>query len=232
MKGKFVIVLAVLFLCACPANSDIYLNDGQTHNIDYEINEDVFVDYHTPEMYTTVNWLDGADSDDRLYGYENSRINILGGFIRYLISCSSSKVNISGGRMGGYSGFVESYHSSQMDISGGDIMGLISSDSSRMNISGGSIEGLWHIRDQSIMQIFGSDFAINGQPVGYGELTSIFGGSAWDEPPRHLTGTLLNGDFIDNVFYIGNEAKIILIPEPATLLLLGLGGILLRKRQY
>ena len=40
-----------------------------------------------------------------------------------------------------------------------------------------------------------------------------------------------SGDPINNQFRIGNNGKIVLISEPATLLLLGLGGLaLLRKR--
>jgi len=40
-----------------------------------------------------------------------------------------------------------------------------------------------------------------------------------------MTGTLASGDIINNQFRIGNTAKIVLIPEPATFLLLGLGGL-------
>jgi len=80
------------------------------------------------------------------------------------------------------------------------------------------------------VKIFGTDFAIDGQPVVFGELTSIYGGSTLDEPWRNLTGTLLSGEFLDTDFRIGNDAKIILIPEPATILLLGLGGLFLKRR--
>jgi hypothetical protein len=41
---------------------------------------------------------------------------------------------------------------------------------------------------------------------------------------------LTNGDPINNDFYIATNASIVLVPEPATLLLLGLGAVMLRKK--
>ena len=48
-----------------------------------------------------------------------------------------------------------------------------------------------------------------------------------------MTGTLLSDDPINTQFRISENAKIVLVPEPATLLLLGLGGLaLLRDRRF
>ena len=67
---------------------------------------------------------------------------------------------------------------------------------------------------------------MNGQPFGYGELTTILGGSYLDEPGRRLAGTLLSGEAINNRFYIGNSAKIVLAPTPAPgALILGSIGV-------
>ena len=83
---------------------------------------------------------------------------------------------------------------------------------------------------EGIMTIYGLDFAVDGQSVGYGELTSIFGGRNSNEPYRHLTGTLFSSESIANDFRIGDNAKIVLVPEPATLFLLGLGAVMLRRK--
>jgi hypothetical protein len=223
------LVAVVLFLLACPALGTIEFKDGLTHDIDYPIYDDVRVDLQTPSMYTTVNWLDGGSIDEpySLRGYEHSRINIRGGYIRELYSYGSSQVDISGGSIFWFT----SWNSSQVNISSGSIFWLNSSGSSHVDIIGGAIDGDLWLWDNGTIRIFGSDFAVDGQNVGYGELTSILGGSPWAEPYRHLTGTLLSGELINNNFRIGYDASIILIPEPATLALFSIGILYLRRRK-
>jgi hypothetical protein len=155
--------------------------------------------------------------------------DIDGGKISYLTSSVGSQVDISGGSVS----YVLPRDFSQVDISGGTITWIYGVWSSQVNISGGTIGVYGGFRPdaQSIIKIFGSDFTVDGQTVGYGELTSIFGGSYNDEPMRHLTGTLASGELINSVFYIGHDAKITLVPEPATLLLLGLATVMVRKRR-
>jgi len=87
------------------------------------------------------------------------------------------------------------------------------------------------VYDNSMLTINGLNFAVDGEPFGYGELTSILGSDPWSEPFRRLTGTLLSGELFNNPFRIGNDAGIVLIPEPATMALLGIGLLFLRKRQ-
>jgi hypothetical protein len=79
--------------------------------------------------------------------------------------------------------------------------------------------------------INGFGFAIDGNPVGDVTITSIYGGLFLDEPFRRLTGTLANGDTINNQFQIGHESTIVLVPEPATLLLFGFGAVMLRRKR-
>jgi hypothetical protein len=257
------IAVVVLFLCACPALGDINFKDGLTHNINYTIYDYVYVDYKAPLMFTTVNWLPGGSMSwpYSIIGFNNSMINVCGGYICILESNDFSQADISGGAIdnlysydsspvnisGGSVKYLRSFGSSQLNITGGSMTYLQSFGSSEVNISSGSIKNLWTyvssqvdiyagsvgdlvLWDQSMIQIFGSDFAVDGEPFGYGELTSILGGMYYDEPFRHLSGTLLSGELIDGDFRIGNDARIILIPEPATMALISIGMLFLRKR--
>lgn len=305
MKSARIISLAsaVLFLCVWPVSAArIHFRDGQTHDIDYSINDEVWIDQYSPGKYTTVNLLDGADAYI-LRGFNNSRINVSGGSSDYIFSYDSGLVNISGGKIERVVGIhdsskitvssgsiyvLDSTESSRVDISGGSFFQLSPDDSSQVNFSGGSISHTFHssgdcqvnisggsiekyfsthhssqvnitggsiykqlmtfnssrvnitggsmdrgfmLYDQSVITIFGYDFEVNGNPFVYGELTSILGGWPTQERYRHLTGTLLSGELIDNYFRIGNDAKIVLIPEPATFFLLGLGASFLKRRR-
>lgn len=237
------LVAVVLFLCACPALGVLEFKDGLTHDIDYAIADSVWVDFQSPSMYTTVNLI-GGGSTPNLRGYEQSRINVRGGSTG-LHSLDSSHVYISGGEIlslisqdssyvaisGGSIGELYSWDSSQVNITGGSIYKyLCSFSSSQVDIFGGSIKGPLYLDVRSFINIYGSNFAVDGQPFGYGELTSILGGPWDNEPNRRLTGILASGDLLNNDFYIGRSSKIVLVPEPATLALFGLGFLFLRKR--
>jgi hypothetical protein len=234
----------------------IQFNDGQTHDIDYGINNEIWVDYEYPAVETTVNWLNGGsiDGDNDLYVYEDCRINISGGAINdYLYVYDRSQINMSSGSI---SDVFQVYDSSEVTISGGSLgWGLYAHNNSYVNISGGSLGTYVYttdsseliftggsivydlavmgnsevtfsggsigremrVKDDGILTIEGTDFAVDGQPFGYGELNSIYGGSYMDEYSRNLTGTLVNGDPIDIGFLIGNTGRIILAPLPPTI---------------
>jgi len=247
----FFLVAVVVSLAGSPSPA-LHFSDGQVHDIDYEIEDNVYVDFGAPGMETTVNLLDGGrimrgsgsleaheDSRINIFGgsieddvwiYDRSQVNMSGGAIGWgLAAYGASQVNISGGSIGvglpghGSQGEVHvltvvnglwACATSEVNISGGSIEHDVwIYDSSRVSISGGSIDGDLVLTSSGLLTIHGSDFAVNGQPVGYGGVSSIYEGGPYDEPRRHLTGTLPNGAPIDNDFYIGYEAAIVLVPE-------------------
>ena len=190
----------------------------------------------------------GGSINDFVVVSDNSRINISGGAIAYefyaenssqatisdgsigdyLVATDSSYIDISGGSIDNY---LRALESSQVTISGGSIGQYLWAEGSQVEVFGGAVGGELRATWSPGIIIYGLDFAVDGQPIGYDELSSIFGTDYRDEPFRHLTGTLASGELIDNDFRIGHNAQIILVPEPSTLLLLGLGAvILIRKR--
>lgn len=126
-----------------------------------------------------------------------------------MISYDSSQVNITGGNIGSD---LYAYSESQITISGGKIGGGISA----------GIDNNCH----SLIVFEGSNFAINGQNVGYGDSARSYASTGT------LTGTLDSGDLLNNMFVIHGNSDIIFIPEPITISLLLIGSVgFLRKRK-
>lgn len=216
------------------AFGSIIWNDGQVHDVDWVINDVVFVNNSPAGEPTTVNVLGGGSIS--IWASEDSRINFYGGEHQSLLRVEDntmltiwdgviqsrsyardySQVTIAGGLFRDYFWFRES---ATGEISGGQFGEISAQDDSIVVISGGHIGGRLLAYQRSTITIRGTGF---NYP--YGELP----GSGV------LVGTLENGDPIDVPFWGDSyyPAVIILeIPEPMTLLLLGLGSILVQRRR-
>ena len=70
-QANLLIIIGVLCLSSSQVIGLTQFNDGQTYNINYGINDEVWVDYELPSMQTTVNFLNGGsiDGDNELYAY-------------------------------------------------------------------------------------------------------------------------------------------------------------------
>ena len=246
-------MITVLYMTISPVLGDIYFADGQIHDIDYEINDTVWVDLDAPGMQTTVNLLDGGSINVDLIGCEDSRINILGGSIgKNVQAMDSSQVEISGGWIGfqvqtrddsrvhisggSIAHRLEAYNSSFVDMCGGWIgVEMIAYGTSQVNVSGGSIKYKFAADNDGTLTILGRDFVVNGEVFGYGELKSIYGGPFWEDPRRRLHCILASGEPINNnSLQIGRNGTIILTPTPGAVVLGSIGisfaGWLCRRR--
>ena len=198
---KIIMVIMVTVVCLGTAEVNaLIFNDGGTHTIDWTIDQPVSVEDSPGGDFTTLNLVEGGSITWWLNALDNSKINIFGGAIQ---------------------DDLWTYHYSQTTISAGSITDdLNASNDSVVFISGGSIGDQIVATDASQINILGSNFEIDGVPVGYGEISVTSG---------LLTGTLENGiDIINNNFYIDPDASIFLVPEPSTLLMLGAGCLIFR----
>jgi hypothetical protein len=165
---------------------------------------------------STINITDGV-----VYGfhsYNSSTATISGGLVWTQSAHGTSTINITDGRNDG----LYAFDNSVINISGGIMNNYIyASGSSTINISGGSIGGVLHSIETSNITFYGQHFVLGGGLSLYGN--ELIG-----------TGTL-SGQWFDGTSWTtqittNDTTATILIPEPASLLLLALGGLLIRKR--
>ena len=153
--------------------------------------------------------------------YDMSQATLSGGSISYyLLTNGSSEVILDGASVG--QGLVARDDSTIhiFDGSAGSVQFQIYNNS-HIYLSGGRTSSTFLISQDGILTIDGSNFTVDEQPVGYGEITSLFGGSRSEEPFRNLKGTLLDGESLNNPFFIGENGKIILVPPPTNTLTVG-----------
>ncbi len=130
---------------------------------------------------------------------------------------------------------VHSYDSSTFNIHEGEISrGIYSVDSSSVNIHGGTISlDSLIVSNSSILNLYGGNFLCGNSPYFSESSTVNIYGYDFNYDGFNLIGFLSD----DSSFLIRevsfsdySHINLIVIPEPATVLLLGLGGLFLRRR--
>jgi len=228
---RAILVMAMLVFYSfflTKAGGTVIFDDGKIHNINRDVMDSVQVWDSSSSNITIVNILSGAKMFD-LDAYDRSIITVSGGSIdQNLHTEDSSQLTFSGGTIDNY---LAACDYSNVNFSSGIIgTNLVAIHYSSVIFSGGTIGDKIYagndVQNSSVITFYGSDFAINGVPVGYGEFDT--GGADWVSGT--LTGTLANNDHLNNQFYIYGDSHIVLTPEPATIFLLGLGTVMLRRR--
>jgi len=250
-KKEILIILAVVLfagsgLYAVPVDK-IFTSDGVIIEGDKYARVSI---YDTPPHRTTVGMFGGSaytifayDSSilnktggtTEVYSYNKSTINVGGGTIYTLNSYDSSNINIFGGLTYHVSAYdtttvnvldnanlftLFALDSGVINMSGGRTSSIGAAESSTVNLYGGLVTDDLSAGDSGIINVYGYNLA--KFPTG-GKLGDGFVLGEWE-----------NGVTFNFYFYGSNTySHIILheIPEPATILLIVIGSIVLRRRR-
>jgi len=207
-KIKILLVSAVIFcvatnLLAVPVDITFTSDAVIQDGDDYQ---NVWV-YDTPPDITTVDMTGGVVGV--LQNYNQSITNMSGGAVAHLLSDEQSTINISGGVVGEALIFSSG---GTFNITGG-VCGKVAVSYGELNISGGQI----------------TYFIDCGKGV-----VNVYGyGFEYDSPEHspNLTGFWADGTPFGLDFIAYDRVVLHEIPEPATLLLLGLGSLALRRKR-
>lgn len=172
-------------------------------------------------------------------------ISVLGCFmLSTLFLCSASGVTISSDASIG-ANYTEAKvdivgDSTVVEMTGGSVGQMVVSDSSVLNVIDGNIAGVLSVEDTAIVNLRGGDiaelFAVESSVInlyGYDVVHETSGGE-WGD--GKITGKWDDGREFDislyNSEYFGNDTflHVNILPEPATLILLGVGFGLVRSR--
>ena len=174
----------------------------------------------------------------QLYNSGDSTAYVSGGYVNLLCAFNSSMVDVSGGSVNGdliaydsstvdmTGGYVESLcatHSSIVDVFDGSVDLLLTCSSSMVDMYGGKVDNL-RVEESSNMTIYAYDFQL-GSGLSMNENRVIGTGV--------LSGEWLNGsNFTTDILSNDPTATILIVPEPATFLLIGMGSLaMIRKRR-
>jgi hypothetical protein len=162
---------------------------------------------------------------EELLTFAFSSADIAGGLTQKLEAFEASAINISGGEIWDLS----AYDQSQISIAGGEVEWLLVSAGSEATVTDGEVGKIW-ANSSSSVNIYGYDLSYNPQFEYDGtreEWEGLLTGYWENEVPFNIT-TWDESTYDQMVLY---DLGPLPLPEPGTLLLLGLGALALRRRK-
>ena len=188
---------------------------------------------------TSTATLVGGFND--LFAYGSSTVDVIDAVGEIWSANGSSTITIQTGE----SDFLQANDSSEVNVYGGSFFWPSARDSSKMNIYGGTIAlfarnaATASVSGGTIIGLWSGDLW-PGEDPGMHTCVITVEGSGFNYPDGPipdaagtLTGALTDGSAINAPFEIHGGASIILVPEPATLLLLSVAAVtvVLRRRR-
>jgi len=249
-KEILIILTVVLFagngLYAVPVDK-IFTSDGVIIEGDKYARVSI---YDTPPHRTTVSmfggWVSLIQSYDSsifsMFGgttealaYNQSTINVVGGTIYTLLSYDFSNVNVFGGQVNG----ITAYDTSTINVlDNANLFALFALDSGVINMSGG-------LTRRIAVGEFGTVNLLGGLVseelwAGDSGIINVYGYNLSKFPTGgHYGFGFVSGEWADrtafsiNLSGVDTYSRVILyqVPEPATVLLIAIGSIILRSRR-
>jgi hypothetical protein len=213
MRGKIHNILIFLFLspALCHATTIAFYTDGV-------IQEGDVYDYVSVYNNAKVD-MSGGIVSEIFTAYSSSTINISGGIINILDSWDASILTLVGNPQINELGVS---FSGRANIFGGTINFLKVGSSNPVNLYGGIISD--YLRATSTVNIYGYGFQYDPLAGDYqgGQLTGFW----LDDTPFSID---LYYNYKQGGLLIDTYSHIVLIPEPATIFLIGLGVLMQRK---
>lgn len=254
-KSILVVVMVLFVTTASAFAGTIAFNDGGSHEFNSYTTDTLVVEDSSGGSPTTLSLVSGTYVDNHyVYAYDFSELNVVAGYAYAIFPMDSSTANMIGGEVGYWNSYstshtyisagevlhnLNSYESSIININGGNTSALTAYDSSRVDIIGGDVFSLYAQNSSTVNIMSGNigywlkagDSALLNI-YGYNLLASDTGGRWGDgfvtgnwEDGTPFTIDLSNGTSI-------TYSHINLIPEPATLLLLAFGAVMLRRKRF
>ena len=239
-------VIPILITCSVAiAGVDVYWDDGETHTIDDDTHwlDTIRLDSNVENSPGTHLNITGDGYVSSLITYNNSTATINCNIVNSIDARGNSTINL-----------IQAWNSlktcardnATINISGGTIGSIYATDSSTIYMSGGTTQSSIAVRQDAVLYLDGTNFSMKNSEgdiisLSYGDKLSDYTGCYDDGTGLYYYGTIwgdfADGGFVCSKFRIYNTgdyegvADIIIIPEPATLALLGIGGVLIRRKK-
>jgi hypothetical protein len=175
----------------------------------------VQTDFHSDVTIQTGDVYDTVDT------WDTATVTMAGGLANVIEARNSSTFQLQSGNI---TGWISGCDTSDVIMSGGSVRDVQLFNSSIVNVSGGNITGsLGLFSNTAMVYIYGKNF--NCTPnIGGGWTIS----GNWDDTSNTPFAIWYRAGY-SSPQHGSADSQIHLIPEPATLLLLGFGSFLLRK---